>query len=99
MRIGDVYIYVGYRRSRRNCSGKRRFLSEGDAAVAAAEYNRRVVFANMNHYWCGRDQAWHIGHRNKNAQAHAAMRRCVEFFVLWGMQCQLRHGGGPSHLR
>ena len=99
MRIGDVYFYVGYRRLRRNCSEKRRFLSEDDAAVAAAEYNRHVVFANMNHYWCDRDQAWHIGHRNKNAETHAAMRSLVEFFVLWEIQCRLQNGGGSGRSR
>ena len=80
MRPMDMYRYIGFRPKRRNCSGKKRYLSREDAARAAREYNERIVFGGMGEYWCDRHQAWHIGHRDKHRVAHQMMLTSILWF-------------------
>jgi hypothetical protein len=41
------------------------YPTEEEAASVSEAYNKRVLFAEMNAYFCRRHQCWHIGHRNK----------------------------------
>jgi len=54
---------------KRTCQKTGMFDTEEEAIVASDDYNRRILFANMNAYHCPRHQRWHIGHWDKNGQA------------------------------
>lgn len=66
----DQYEQASYfKRLKRTCQKTGMFDSEEEAIVAAEDYNRRILFANMNAYHCPRHQCWHIGHWDKSGQA------------------------------
>jgi len=66
----DQEEQASYFKSRkRTCQKRGMFNTEEEAIVAAEDYNRRILFANMNAYHCPRHQCWHIGHWDKNGQA------------------------------
>ena len=54
----------------RTCKKKGRYRTREEAMAKSDAYNRRVVFADMNAYWCPRHERWHIGHASKYRQFH-----------------------------
>ena len=45
---------------------KLRFKVFDEADKKADAYNQRVLFADMQAYWCRRHSCWHIGHFQKS---------------------------------
>lgn len=89
MRIIDMHRYIGFRPKRRSCSEKKRYSNRDDAAGAAHEYNRLVVFGDVCEYWCHRHQCWHIGHTDKHRMANQRMREDVKFFMFLAIRSEL----------
>ena len=56
---------------RRTCKKKSYSLREAERRVI--EYNHRVVFGTLSHYWCWRHKAWHVGHSNKRLASSLAL--------------------------
>ena len=50
---------------KRTCKKKGRYRTYEEAFAKAEKYNTRVLFAEMNAYWCQRHSRWHIGHARK----------------------------------
>lgn len=52
--------------TRRSCRKRSNFQTKAEADVAAVEHNKRILFADMNAYYCHRHQSFHIGHYDKH---------------------------------
>ena len=83
MKIGEMYDYINYRRRDGGCVGKTAHPTFADAAQAAHDYERRILFARMNAYHCARCELWHIGHANKRWWNTPQFRADVAWFVMW----------------
>ena len=79
----NSFRYIGYIPKLSPCGSKMRFRSRSDAESAAHEYNRRVVFADVQAYGCRVHWCWHIGHRDKHRYSRAKLRQHVEWFWIW----------------
>ena len=56
-------------RRKRTCKKIGRYRTREKAVDRADAYNRRVLFADMQAYWCWRHEVWHIGHTSKYGQS------------------------------
>ena len=56
-------------RRKRTCKKKGRYRTPEEAVEKADAYNRRVLFADMQAYWCWRHERWHIGHATKYGES------------------------------
>ncbi len=69
------WIYINRSKS---CKKKLRYKIFEEANAKAAQYNDRVLFADMQPYWCERHSRWHIGHSYKNLDN---ARRIYQFTI------------------
>ena len=83
MRRSEMHWHIGYTPKRPSCTEKMHYSQLEDAEKAAQEHNRRVVFAEMNVYWCKRHECWHIGHHDKHRLATAKMHEYIKWFQAW----------------
>jgi hypothetical protein len=77
VRRRDLYRFINYTHRRGTCRDKVRYLSQSDAQNVAHEYNRRVLFGDVEGYWCRLHGCWHIGHRDKHRYARLKLREDV----------------------
>ena len=83
MRRGDWYLQIGYTRKRSSCKDKVRYSTQTDAEASSLQHMRRILFADVNAYWCGLHCCWHVGHRDKYWAAVSKLRKDVMWFELW----------------
>ena len=83
MRLGDMYESINYKRKPSGCDGKTKYPTLEDAAKAALDYERRILFAPMNAYHCARCKWWHKGHANKRWWTLRQFRADMAWFIMW----------------
>ena len=49
-------------RSSRGCENKRRYETNTKAEIELQGYRSRILFSNMNTYWCHIHKCYHLGH-------------------------------------
>lgn len=62
----DIRWNTRFPKKRKSCKKQGRYRTQIEASSKADTYNQRVLFADMQVYWCWRHQRWHIGHASKN---------------------------------
>ena len=82
MKTGEMYDYINYKRKPSGCAGKTKYPTSEDAAKAARDYERRILFTSMNAYHCARCKWWHKGHDNKRWLITPQFREDVEWFAM-----------------
>jgi hypothetical protein len=55
-----------FTKKKRMCKKQGRYRTQIEALTKAEAYNERVLFADMQAYWCWRHERWHIGHASGN---------------------------------
>ena len=84
MKLREMYDYINYPRKASGCVGKTKYPTFADAAQAALDYERRILFARMNAYHCARCEWWHKGHaNNKRWWNTPKFREDVAWFIMW----------------
>jgi hypothetical protein len=71
-------IWWIYKNQTKTCKKKLKYRSYEEADKVAESYNQRVLFADMQAYWCERHGRWHIGHSYKNLRN---ARRIFDFTI------------------